>query len=200
MLRQLRVAKGMDVLDGFDSTHVTPLSPRFWMPNMERYTGKGCPRTHLRICSQLMRGMGLDESQMIMLFPLSLSFVAHRWFATLDALRRRTWEDLAHEFIRQFSFSTVIDATRRELEAMRHGAYEMATSLISCWREKVIQMIDRPSEREHISMIMRSLQLSYARHLMEVPIMDYRALLEALYGIKDGMTWGLWSDSSASDS
>ena len=49
-------------------------------------------------------------------------------------------------------------------------------------------------------MIMRSLQLSYARHLMGVPIMDYRALLEALYGIKNGMVRGLWSDSSTSDS
>ena len=79
-----------------------------------------------------------------MLFPLSLSSVAQSWFATLDALRRRTWEDIAHEFIRQFSFSTVIDVTRRELEAMRQGAHETATSFISRWREKVIQMIDRP--------------------------------------------------------
>ena len=47
-----------------------------------------------------MRGMGLDEAQLIMLFPLSLSSVAQSWFATLDASRRRTWEDLAHEFIR----------------------------------------------------------------------------------------------------
>ena len=49
---------------------------------------------------------------------------------------------LAHEFIQQFSFSTVIDVTRRELEAMRQGAYETATSFISHWREKVIQMIE----------------------------------------------------------
>ena len=46
-----------------------------------------------------MRGMGLDEAQLIMLFPLSLSSVAQSWFATLDASRRQTWEDLAHEFI-----------------------------------------------------------------------------------------------------
>ena len=157
MLRQSRVAKGMDVWDGFDSAPVTPLPPKFRMPDMERYKGKGCPRTHLRIYSQLMRGMGLDEAQLIMLFPLSLSGVAQRWFATLDASHRRTWEDLAHEFIRQFSFNTVIDVTRRELEAMRQGAYETATSFISHWREKVIQMIDRPSERELIGMIMRSL-------------------------------------------
>ena len=131
MLRKLRVAEGMDVWDGFDSAPVTPLQPKFWMPDMERYTGKGCPRTHLRIYSQLMRGMGLDEVQLIMLFPLLLSSVAQSWFATLDALRRQTLEDLTHDFILQFSFSTVIDVTRRELEAMRQGAHETATSFIS---------------------------------------------------------------------
>ena len=156
MFRQLRVAEGMNAWDGFDSAPVTPLPPKFRMLDMEWHTGRGCPRTHLRIYSQLMRGMGLDEAQLIMLFPLSLSSVAQSCFATLDASRRRTWEDLAHEFIRQFSFSTVIDVTRRELEAMRQGAHETATSFISRWREKVIQMIDRPLEREQISMIMRS--------------------------------------------
>ena len=30
--------------------------------------------------------------------------------------------------------------------------------------------------------------------------MDYRALIEALYSIEDGMVHGLWSDSSSSDS
>ena len=61
-------------------------------------------------------------------------------------------------------------------------------------------MIDRSSKREKISMITRSLQPSYARHLMRVLIMDYRALIEALYGIEDGMACALWSDSSSSDS
>ena len=85
MLRWLRVAEGMNVWDGFDSAPMTPLPPKFRMPDMERYTGRRCPRTHLRIYSQLMRGMGLDEAQLTMLFPLSLSSVAQSWFATLDA-------------------------------------------------------------------------------------------------------------------
>ena len=71
MLRQLRVAECMDVWDGFDNAPMTPLPHKFRMLDMERYTGRGCPRTHLRIYSQLMRGMGLDEAQLIMLFPLS---------------------------------------------------------------------------------------------------------------------------------
>ena len=49
-------------------------------------------------------------------------------------------------------------------------------------------------------MIKRSLQTSYARHLKGVPIMDDRALIEALYGTEDGMARGLWSDSSSSNS
>ena len=61
-------------------------------------------------------------------------------------------------------------------------------------------MIDHPSEREQISMIKRILQPSNARHLMGLPIMDYRALIEALYGIEDGMKRGLWSNSSFSNS
>ena len=73
---------------------------------------------------------------------------------------------------------------------MRQGAHETATSFISRWREKAIQMIDRPLEREQIRIIMRSLQPNYARHLMGIPIMDYRALLEALYGIENGMARG----------
>ena len=84
-----------------------------------------------------MRGHRLDESQMIMLFPLLLSGAAQRWFASLDPSRRRTWADLGQEFIRQYSFNTVVDVSRRELEALRQRPDESVTSFISRWREKI---------------------------------------------------------------
>ena len=37
---------------------------------------------------------------------------------SLDASRRRTWDDLAQEFLRQFAFNTVINVSRRELEEL----------------------------------------------------------------------------------
>ncbi|RVW68756.1 hypothetical protein CK203_062989 [Vitis vinifera] len=82
----------------------------------------------------VMRGHRLDEAQMIMLFPLSLSGAAQRWFASLDPSRRRTWADLGQEFIRQYSFNTIVDVSRRELEALRQGPDETVTSFISRWR------------------------------------------------------------------
>ena len=66
-----------------------------------------------------MRGHRLDEAQIIMLFPLSRSGFAQRLFASLDPSRRRTWADLEQEFIRQYSFNTVVDVSQRELEALR---------------------------------------------------------------------------------
>ena len=87
---------------------------------------------------------------MLMLFPMSLSGVAQSWYASLDASRRRTWEDLTQEFFRHFAFSTVVDVSRRELEAMRQDLEETVTSFISRWREKIVQMIDRRRESRSV--------------------------------------------------
>ncbi|RVW59359.1 Transposon Ty3-G Gag-Pol polyprotein [Vitis vinifera] len=169
-LRQMRTSEGAITWEDFDGAPVASLPAKFRMPEIERYTGIGCPRIHLRLYSTVMRAHGLDDAQMVMLFPMSLSGAAQRWFASLEVSRRRTWDDLAQEFLRQFAFNTVIDVSRRELEALRQRPEESVTSFISRWREKISQIIDRPSERDQISMIMRSLQPRFARHLMGFPI------------------------------
>ena len=114
--------------------------------------------------------------------------------------RRRTLDDLAQEFLRQFAFNTVIDVSRRKSEALRQKPDETVTSFISRWREKIAQIIDRPSERDQINMIMRSLLSRFARHLMGFPHVDFGSLVLALYGIKEVIAKGLWPESSPSDS
>ena len=199
-IRSLHVSDGVIGWDGYDDLPVAALPVEFRMPDIKRYTGIGCPRIHLQLYSAVMRGHRLDEAQMIMLFPLLLSGAAQRWFASLDPSRRRTWADLGQEFIRQYSFNTVVDVSRRELEALRQRPDESVTSFISRWREKIAQIIDRPSEYDQIGMIMRSLQPRFARHLMGFPQTDFGSLVQALYGIEEGISRGLWADSSPSDS
>ena len=199
-IRSLHVSDGVMGLDEYDDLPVAALLVEFRMPEIERYTGIGCPRIHLQLYIVVMRGHRLDETQMIMIFPLSLSGAARRWFASLDPLRRRTWADLGQEFIKQYSFNTVVNISQRELEALRQRPDESVTSFISRWREKIAQIIDRPSERDQISMTMRSLQPRFARHLMGFPQTDFGSLVQALYGIEEGISRGLWADSSPSDS
>ena len=76
------------------------LPVEFRMSNIKRYTGIGCLCIHLQLYNVVMREHRLDEVQMIMLFPLSLSGAAQRWFASFDPSRRRTWANLGQEFIR----------------------------------------------------------------------------------------------------
>ncbi|RVW20128.1 hypothetical protein CK203_116674 [Vitis vinifera] len=148
-----------------DTQALAALPVEFRMPDIERYTRIGCPRIHLHGAAQ-------------------------RWFASLDPSRRRTWADLGQEFIRQYSFNTIVDVSRRELEALKQGPDETVTSFISRWREKIAQIIDRPSERDQISMIMHSLQPRFARHLMGFPQTDFGSLVQALYGIEEGISRG----------
>ena len=72
------------VWDDFDRLLVASLVAKFKMPEIEQYTGIGYPQIHLRLYSTVMRAHGLDEAQMIMLFPMSLSGTIQYWFASLD--------------------------------------------------------------------------------------------------------------------
>ena len=89
-IKSLHVSDGVIGWDEYDELPVAALPVEFYMPDIERYTGIGCPRIHLQLYNAVMRGHRLDEAQMIMLFPLSLSGAAQRWFASLDPSRRRT--------------------------------------------------------------------------------------------------------------
>ena len=85
------------------------------------------------------------------------------------------------------------------MEALRKRPNESITLFISRWREKIAQIIDRPSERDQISMIMRSLQPRFANHLIGFPQKDFGSLVQALYCIEEGISRGLWADSSPLD-
>jgi len=48
-------------------------------------------------------------------------------------------------------------------------------------------------------MVLRSLQLRIARHVVGVPFTYFGSLVLALYDVEDGISRGLWVDSSPSD-
>ncbi|KAJ9705886.1 hypothetical protein PVL29_003815 [Vitis rotundifolia] len=194
----MRDPSGMISWDDTDDVPVATLPVGFEMPDIERYTGVGCPRIHLRLYSAVMRALGLDEAQLLILFPLSLSGTTQRWYASLESSRRRTWEDLAQEFLRQYSFSSDTSVTRRELGSLRQGLDESVSSFISRWREKIAEMTERPTERDQMCMFLRSLHPRFARHLTGVPFQDFRSLVQALFDVDDGISRGLWSDITPS--
>ena len=84
------VSDGVMSWDGDDDLPVVTLPIEFRMLDIKRYTGIGCPRIHLQLYNVVMCKHKLDEAQMIMLFPMSLSGAAQHWFASLNPSWRRT--------------------------------------------------------------------------------------------------------------
>ena len=154
--------------DDRDGIPVANLPVMFCMPNIERYSGIGCPKTHLRLYNTIMRAHMIDNAQLVVLFPMSLSGVAQIWFASIELLRLRTWEDVAHEFLTQFAFNADIDVSKGELEANRQRPDKSISSFVSHWRAKVASMIDQPKEQDQIDMVLRNLQLRFARRLVGI--------------------------------
>ena len=72
----MRVFDGVTSWDDFDSAPTNGLQLDFRMSETERYTGKGCPHVHLRLYPTIMMAHRLDETWILMLFPMSLSGVA----------------------------------------------------------------------------------------------------------------------------
>lgn len=67
------MSEGMISWDDLDYMSMASLLAKFRIPEIKRYISIGCLCIHLHLNSIMMRGHGLDEAQMITLFPFSLS-------------------------------------------------------------------------------------------------------------------------------
>ena len=79
--------------DDRDGVPAASLPAKFYMPNIECYNGIGCPKIRLRLYNTVMRARRIDDAQLVVIFPMSLSGAAQRWFASIEPSRLRTWED-----------------------------------------------------------------------------------------------------------
>ena len=61
-LRQLRTSDRAITRDDFDGLPMPSLPAKFRMPEIDRYTGIGCPHIHFRLYNTIMRAHGLDEA------------------------------------------------------------------------------------------------------------------------------------------
>nr|CAN66435.1 hypothetical protein VITISV_028237 [Vitis vinifera] len=89
-MRQIRLQDRGLTWDDRDGILAASLPAKFCMPDIERYSRIGYPKTHLRLYSIVMRAHRIDDSQLVALFPMSLRGAAQRWFALVEPSRLRT--------------------------------------------------------------------------------------------------------------
>ncbi|RVW12838.1 hypothetical protein CK203_110830 [Vitis vinifera] len=126
-MRQIKLQDGGLTWDDRDGILAASLPTKFCMPDIERYSGIGCPKIHLRLYSTVMRAHRIDDAQLVVaLFLMSLSGAAQK--------------------------CADIDVSRRELEATRQRPDEFISSFLSRWRAKMAGMIDQPKEQDQLDL------------------------------------------------
>ncbi|XP_077219398.1 uncharacterized protein LOC143853497 [Tasmannia lanceolata] len=169
------------------------LPPRFKVPDMDKYDGTGCPRSHLMSVLPLLQQHGLSPEQVALLFPRSLIGVAKKWFLSLKSEEIRTLEDIANRFVEQFSMEEGINVTKRDLKALKQGHNETFTSFIRRWRRKAVQMTHRLPDEEQIKIVVKNLSPQYYHHMAIQYFLDFNHLIKTGTQIEDALSKGLRS-------
>ncbi|XP_077242613.1 uncharacterized protein LOC143883142 [Tasmannia lanceolata] len=141
------------------------LPHRFKVPDMDKYDGTGCPRSHLMSALLLLQQHGLSPEQVALIFPRSLVGTAKKWFLSLKSEEIRTLENIANRFVEQFSMEEGINITKRDLKALKQGHNETFTSFIRIWRTKAAQMTHRLSDEDQIKIVVKNLSPQYYHHM-----------------------------------
>ena len=73
-IRSLHVYDGVIGWDIYDDLLVAALPFEFYIPDIKRNTGIGCPRIHLQLYSAVMRRHRLDEAQNDYVIPFVIEW------------------------------------------------------------------------------------------------------------------------------
>ena len=80
--------------------------------------------------------------------------------------------------------------TRRDLETTKQEAKESSSTFITKWRLKVAQMMNRPSEEEQLTTVVKNLLPVYHKYLFARYFLNFKALITVGSQIEDAINNG----------
>ncbi|XP_050878830.1 uncharacterized protein LOC127082642 [Lathyrus oleraceus] len=91
---------------------------KFKTPDLEKYRGQTCPRSHLVMYFRKMAAHTENDKLLIHCFQDSLSGASLRWYMSLEQGRIQSWEDLADAFLRQYKYNLDMAPDQMQLQGM----------------------------------------------------------------------------------
>ncbi|XP_023913708.1 uncharacterized protein LOC112025290 [Quercus suber] len=201
MEEMIKKARKMEDLMEYQSFSLFPnvrLPPKFKMPTLDKFSGTGCPKSHLKMYMRAMQPLGATEELLAQMFQNTLTRATLKWFLNLDDARARSWEDICHEFHNQYKYNIEVDKTRRDLETMKQELKESFSTFITKWRSKAAQTMNRPSEEEQLAMVVKNLLPVYHKYLFAQYFPNFKALIIAGTQIEDAINNGTIKNEDSS--
>ena len=93
MEEMIKRVRKMEELMDYNSFSLFPnarLPPKFKMPNLDKFDGTGCPKSHLKMYMRAMQPLGVIKEVLAQMFQNTLTRATLRWFHNLDDARARS--------------------------------------------------------------------------------------------------------------
>lgn len=117
--KRLRVVEGNDVFGtSAMDMYLVPdlvLPAKFKTPDLEKYKGHTCPKSHLMMYFRKMSAYARNDNLLIHCFQDSLSGASLKWYMSLDKAHIQSWVDLADAFMKQYKYNLDMVPDRRQL-------------------------------------------------------------------------------------
>ena len=142
MEEMIKIAHKMEDLMDYQSLSLFPnvtLPPKFKMPTLDEFDETSYSKSHLKMYIRAMQPLGATEELLAQMFQNTLTEAAFRWFLNLDVIRR-------------------------DLEITKQEPKESFFTFITKWRSKAAQMMNRPSEEEQLTMVVKNLLPVYHKY------------------------------------
>jgi len=111
------------------------IPPKFKVLDFDKYKGRTCPKSHLRMYCRRMGAYSMDEKLLMHFFQDSLAGAAVAWYTNLEASQIRSWKDLTTAFIRQYQYNTDMASDRNQLQSMTKREHESIKEYAQRWRD-----------------------------------------------------------------
>ncbi|XP_028062899.1 uncharacterized protein LOC114266210 [Camellia sinensis] len=187
MIKIARLEKALKKSQGFNSIlniediyteAFVRLPKKFKMPYIDRFDGNGDPIVHVQLFSDVLKPMGLTRAQKLSLFRRTLSNVAAIWYTKPEDSTKQNWKELSEGFINQYSYNMQIEVTINELGMTTHNPKEPFIDFVARWRAKATRMMNMPSKREQVRLVIQNLRSNMLQCMIVAPLSTLGVLHE----------------------
>ena len=155
------------------------LPPKFKMPTIPLFDGTSDALAHAQVYTMAMHRSGASEKAMALCFPETLEKSARDWYLTLPKGTQGDWDLLCDAFQEQFEDNTQLKPTKRDLEQTFQNEGESFAEFATRWRNKMMEIVDRPSPKEQKEILLRCCLVEYKRVLIGPHYENFAQLYEA---------------------
>ena len=134
------------------------LPPWYKIPQFAKFDGKGDPHHHLRLFISDTLPVRDNKDNLIFLFQKSFEGDAARWFGSLPVGSITSFEDLATNFLNQYSYLTGKKPTIADLQDTAQRPEEDLKAFFSRFREVLIKTEIPLPESQAVQMLVKNLR------------------------------------------